>query len=108
MDLVWIDDHPTLHVVDTHTNLSAAVFLQEKSSDNMWNLFLLCWATAHTGYSDKMRLDQESAFTSREFQTLVFSAGIELVYSGVEIHNEIGAGERYQVPLRRIYLKIKE
>lgn len=103
MDLLWIEGHPALHVVDMHTNFSAAVFLQEKSTASIWNAFILCWATAYIGYPDKMRLDQDSVFTSEQFRTLAVSAGIELQYSGVESHNALGAGERYHAPLRRIY-----
>lgn len=108
IDLVWLKGNPALHVVDTHTHFSAAMFINSKSSASVWNTFIKCWAATYVGYPDRIRLDQESAFMSKEFITTAHSAGIELQISGVESHNAIGSGERYHAPLRRIYLKILE
>lgn len=108
IDLLWLNGNPALHVVDTHTHFSAAAFIKSKSSSCVWNTFIQCWAATYIGYPDIIRLDQESAFMSKEFKSLTNSAGIELKISGVESHNAIGPGERYHAPLRHIFLKILE
>ena len=36
IDLVWLKKKPVLHVVDTHTNFSAAIFLPSKSTKDIW------------------------------------------------------------------------
>ena len=93
-------------MVDTHTHFSAAIFIPSKSTKDIWNNFLACWVTAYVGYPDKLRIDQESAFTGKGFTELVQKEGIEIQLSGVQSHNAIGIGERYHAPLRRIFDKI--
>lgn len=107
LDLVWLEGDPALHVLDTHTHLSAAIFLLCKSTKDVWNAFLVCWATVFVGYPDLFKVDQDSVFTSREWRKLSEDAGIGLKVSGVESHNALGVGERYHAPLRRLYLKIR-
>lgn len=41
------------------------------------------------------------------FETLCRLSGIELTLSGVEIHNSVGAGERYPLLLRALYKNVK-
>lgn len=107
LDLMFLDKIPVLHVVDTQTHFSSAVFLHSQSTEAVWHAFLECWATLYTGYPDKMRVDQGSQFTSKRWKELTEMTGIQLCLSGVESHNSIGSGERYHAPLRRIYQKIR-
>lgn len=108
IDPVWLKGKPTLHVVDTHTHFSSAMFIPSKTSEAIWNKFIHCWAATYIGCPDIIRLDQESVFMSKEFASAAKSAGNTLQVSGVESHNAIGPGERYRAPLRRIYNKILE
>ena len=104
LDLMWLDGRPVLHVVDTHTHFSSALFLNGKSTKDVWNAFIICWAALYPGYPDRFRVDQDSIFTSREWAQLSLSAGIDVQLSGVESHNAIGV---YHAPLRQIYSKIR-
>ena len=69
MDLMLIDGNPVLNVVDTHTGYQNAVFIDENTSDNLWDHFLLCWATVYVGYPNRIRLEQETSFKSEEFRS---------------------------------------
>lgn len=46
---MWLDGQPFLHVVDkhvcVHTHFSAAKFLPGKSTKDVCNAFIMCWAT---------------------------------------------------------------
>ena len=106
LDLVFLDGSAALHVVDTRTHFSAAVFLTSQSVDGVWDAFITAWATVYTGYPNVIRADQGSIFTSPRWKKLMDATGITLQLSGIESHNSIGAGERYHAPLRRIYHKI--
>ena len=107
IDLMFLNKQPVLHVVDTQTHFSAAMFLREQSTDAVWNAFLYCWATLYIGYPERLRVDRGSQFISKKFQETCNMTGIRLIYSGVESHNSIEAGERYHDPLLRIYQKIR-
>lgn len=108
MYLILQKENPALHVVDTHTHFSAAIFIPTKSTKDIWNAFIACWASAYVGYPDIFRLDQESAFTGRELFELASSAGFEVKLFGIQSHNAIGVGERYHARLRNILLHICE
>jgi transposase InsO family protein len=95
-----------LHVVDTETNFSAATFLKDESSEEVWAAFLRFWADFYIGFHDIFRVDAGSAFTSRKFRALAESSGVILHYSGAESHNSIGAGETLHSSLRRIFNKL--
>lgn len=43
------------------------------------------------GYANAIRIDQEESFCSDLFKMVKVAQGIELQFSGVEIHNYIGA-----------------
>jgi hypothetical protein len=107
LDIMYLEQSSVLHVVDTQTDFNSGVFLHGKSAEMVWIAFLECWATLYAVYPDKMRTDQGAQFTSPRWKELTDSVGIELVLSVVESHNSIGAGERYQDPLRRIYQKVR-
>ena len=97
-----------LHIVDTSTHFSAAIFVNAHTTEHIWHCFLAAWAAAYTGYPNRVRVDQQSAFTSREFEKLCSDAGIEVQLSGVQSHNALGVGERYHEHLKRIFRKVME
>ena len=94
MDLMYLDRHPVLHVIDLQTNFSSAVFLANSSVETVWNAFLLCWTTIYTGYPEKIKVDQGSVFTSEVFKQLSKNVGLSIDLSGVESHNSLGSGEK--------------
>ena len=102
---MWLDGSPVLHVVDTHTHFSSAIFLNGQSTKDVWNAFIIFWAAVYPGYPDRFRVDRGSISTSKEWHHLSQSARIDVQLSGIESHNAIGVGERYHTPLRQIYLK---
>lgn len=107
IDLMWLVGDPVVHVVDTNTGFQNAVFIENKTSEKIWEHFVHCWASTYVGYPNRIRLDQEMSFISEEFRAEAQLQGIELQFSGIEGHNAIGSGETYNHPLRRIYSKLK-
>ena len=115
MDLVWLPtrqlgpttrNRPTLHIVDAGTRFNAARFLPSQSTNAVWNVFLTCWATMYVGMPTSMLVDQGSVFMSDEWHNACDLNGIEIVPTGTESHNSLGAGEAYHAYLRRTYNKI--
>lgn len=107
IDLLWLEGKPALHVIDTQTAFSNAKFINNKTADGLWQLFVDIWATVYTGYPSVIRLDRETSFDSKIFRRHAARAGITLQFSGIEIHNAIAVGERYHAPLRKIFLTIR-
>jgi hypothetical protein len=106
-DLMYLEKQLVIHVVDTQTHFSSALFLRRETVEMVWYAFLECWATLYPGYPDKIRTDQGTQFKSPRWKELTDATGIELILSGVESHNSIGPGERYHGPLRRIFQKVR-
>jgi hypothetical protein len=107
LDLMYLERLPVLHVVDTQTHFSSAVFLYGETVEEVWYAFLECWVTLYPGYPDKIRTDQGTQFKSPRWKELTDATGIQLILSGVESHNSIVPGERYHASLRRIFQKIR-
>ena len=109
IDLMFIDSEAILHIVDTATRFSAAVFLREygQSVEGIWLAFIEVWRTMYAGYPNRLRADAGSAFTWLRWKSITDFVGITLRISGVESHNSLGVGERYHARLRRFYRKVK-
>ena len=90
IDLMWLNGKPVLHVVDTETGFQNAIFIQDKTAENLWNDFINCWASVYTGFPEIIRLDRETSFTSTAFRENAEGVGVELQFSGIEAHNSIG------------------
>lgn len=56
----------------------------------------------------KMRVDRGSTFTSVNWTHRAEDVGKVMQESRVEAHNALGFRERYNAPLRNIFLKIRE
>jgi hypothetical protein len=106
LDLIYIDGRPVLHVVDTGTTFESATFLDEQSFGSVWNAFLRCWSTMYVGFPTSMLTDQGSVFLSRDWKASCAALGIRLRHTGMESHNSLGTGERFQALLRHIYNKV--
>ena len=112
MDLMFIEGKAILHIVDTATRFSSAIFLDSQgnnygqSVNGVWLAFLEAWCTLYTEFPNRIRTDAGSVFTSPRWREMAESVGIELRISGVEAHNSLGIEERLHAPLRRIFRKI--
>jgi len=105
---MWIEGKAALHVVDKDTCLGAAAFLDEgQTTDAVWETFLRIWVTPFIGYPAEMNVDQGSNLTSARWSALAEAAGIKMRASGIEIHNSLGAGERYHAVLRDLYQRVR-
>lgn len=65
------------------------------------------WVTKYVGFPDYIVVDQGTQFSSHEWESLLRATVICAKASGVEGHNAIGTGERYQSYLSRVYIKVK-
>lgn len=108
VDLMWLQKTPVIHIIDTHTLYQNAEFLQDKSANAIWEVFLRVWVTLFVGFPNTLRLDHESCFDSELFRANSAEVGMKLQFSGVESHNFIGVGEKYHNPLRRVFMKSSE
>ena len=113
MDLMFLDGEAVLHIIDTATRFSASAFLDahgssyDQSVDEIWLAFLEIWCTLYTGYPNRLRVDQGSAFTSDGWRNLADFAGIQLRISDVKAHSSLGIGEKLHDPLRKIFRKVR-
>jgi hypothetical protein len=102
IDLMWIDRNEALHIVDAGTAFIAARFLSGQDVATVWNFFLEAWTTLYTGHPQSILTDHGSVFLAAEWCNACILASTSLRHTGTEIHNSLGAGERFCGPLRRI------
>eukprot|EP00171_Calliarthron_tuberculosum_P005792 IDg5792t1 len=76
LDIMYIDSHPVLHIVDEGTRFSAARFLPSIDVEAIWDTLL----------------------RSR--------ANVEVQATGTESHSSLNIGERYHQPLRSTFRKM--
>lgn len=100
-------DRSVLHVVDKATKFGAAQLLSGESVDNVWAKLDVMWIQTYIGPLDVIATDSCSAFTSREWHTLLRAHGIRAQVAGVEGHNALGESERYHAFLKRIFHKAR-
>lgn len=108
LDLMWIEENPILHVMDTHTHFQSAYVLRSKRAEDIWFAFVEFWAALYVGYAQVIHLGQEASFQSSVFNYHAAANCIELQFSGIESHNSIGPGERYHAPFRSVFLVMRE
>lgn len=107
VDLMYLDGRSVMHIVGKETLFSAAAFTKGERLEDLWRLYSAAWAQAYAGHPQVVHVDQAPQFTSPTWQGLRNSARFELVKSGVESHNALGAGERYNAYLQTIYRKVR-
>ena len=108
MDVFWLDEKPTLQVVDMATLFHAARWLPNMTGQTAWDIFRLCWMDTYIGPPDLLVHDAGTNFASREFQTNAQVMGIRTKIVPVEAHNSVGVVERMHEPLRRAYYAVKQ
>jgi len=107
VDIMFINRKPILHVVDEATPFSAATWLKNSTSSEVWKGLLRCWTHVYLGPPDFLRIDQGSNFVSREFKGLADTSGITVLEAPIECPNSMSHVERYHRPLRKAYEKLK-
>lgn len=93
-------------MVDQATHFSAAAFLKNQSSSEVWKEIQGLWHLVYIGPTDFLMVDQGSNYTSREFMGNLESSGIFLDEAPLEAPGAIGTVESYHEPLRGTYQKI--
>ena len=62
IDVVYIDNRPVLHLVDSATHFIAARFLADMTVKTVWCTIFECWASIYTGLPNRIRVDAGSNF----------------------------------------------
>lgn len=96
-----------LNIVDRYTKLGAATFLSERSSDATWKALVRFLVSTYIGLPDIISADEGPEFRSAEWKNVMTLAGIKFNLSGVETHNAINTGERYEKFLRTTFEKVR-
>ena len=107
VDIMYLDGHPVLHVVDAATSFQAARLVKDMSARHVWEALKMCWIDVYQGPPERIVTDAGKNFTSTEFRQNAAALAIDVEEVPVEAHNSIGKVERYHAPLRRAYQIIK-
>jgi hypothetical protein len=108
VDVLYIENHFILHVIDEIIRFQAAKWLQNISAKHIWNMLRLCWIDVYLSIFDHILTDADKNFASREFCQFVISMTIITKAVFVEAHWSIDVVKRYHVELRRTYQMIFE
>jgi len=106
-DIMFLDEKPVLHIIDTATSFQAARFLRNMTTKETWDTLRLAWIDTYVGPPDTIVSDAGKNFTSAEFKANARIMAIEVEEVPVEAHNSIGKLERYHAPLRRAFNVIR-
>lgn len=107
IDTMFINGKPVLHMVDQATHFSAATFLKNQSSAEVWKAIQHLWNLVYLGPPDTIKVDQGSNYISRELRGELNANGIALEEAPIETPGAIGTVERYHAPLRLAFEKIR-
>jgi hypothetical protein len=103
VDVMYIENHLILHVVDDATRFQTAKWLQNISAKHTWKMLRLC---VYLDLSDYILTDVGKNFASREFRQFAISMTIIIKAVLVEVHWSIDVVKRYHAKLRRTYQMI--
>jgi hypothetical protein len=108
VDVMYIENHFILHVVDNATRFQIAKWLQNISVKHISHMLRLCWIEVYLSLSDHILTDADKNFASREFRQFVISMTIIIKAVFVETHWSIDVVKHYHAELRRAYQMIFE
>ncbi len=108
VDVMYIENHLILHVVDDVTRFQIVKWLQNISVKHIWEMLRLCWIDVYLSSSDHILTDADKNFASREFRQFVISMTIITKAVSVEAHWSIDVMKRYHAELRRAYQMISD
>jgi hypothetical protein len=86
VDVMYIENHFILHVIDDVIRFQAAKWLQNISAKHIWNMLRLCWIDVYLSSSDHILIDVDKNFASREFRQFAISMTIIIKAVLVETH----------------------
>lgn len=89
MNVRWMNGKQIRHIVDLE-KFQNAMFINWKTSHEIWNEFMDWWASLYTGLAEIIRLDWESSFASRELWGSAKDMRIHLQFSGIKAHSPNG------------------
>ncbi len=107
VDVMHLAGKAVLHIVDEATHFSAAQFLRKQSTPEVWKALLRCWTRVYLGPPDFIRVDQGSNLISDEFKGNAQAEGITVLEAPVESPSTMSHVERYHLPLRAAFNKIR-
>lgn len=107
VDTMFIRGRPVIHMVDMATHFSAAAFLRNQSSSEVWKAIQGLWNLVYMGPPDFLMVDQGTNYTSQELRGNLDAHGITLQEAPIETPGAIGTVERYHAPLRAAYERIR-
>lgn len=105
MALLFLNGEAVLHVVDTATHYSGAIFLDAHRANHghcVLLAFFMIWCNISTGYPNRLLTDQGSMFTSERCKNWTDLEGTELRLFGVAPDSSFDIEERYYEPLQRV------
>lgn len=108
IETMFISSKHVLHLVDEGTHFTAAAFLKNHSSSDIWRSITRLWTHVYMVPPDFLSFDQGSAYISQEFKANAAAAGITIEEAPIETPGEIGIVERYHAPLRAAYTKLRQ
>ncbi len=108
VDVMYIENHLILHVVDDVTRFQIVKWLQNISAKHIWEMLRLCWIDVYLNLFDHILIDADKNFASRELRQFVISMTIIIKAVLVEAHWSIDVVKRYHVELRRAYQMISD
>jgi transposase InsO family protein len=96
-----------LHVTNEDSRYGASRFVRCSSLNpttaQLWGTFVQAWALVYIGMPDVVTTDLGTEFTSRDFELALSYHGVKHQFAAVEY--SLGANERDDAVLRRVYLK---
>jgi hypothetical protein len=103
VDVMYIENHLILHVIDEIIRFQAAKWLQNISAKHIWEMLRLCWIDVYLSLFDHILTDADKNFASREFRQFAISMIIIIKAVSMKAHWSIDVVKRYHAELRRAY-----
>jgi hypothetical protein len=96
---MYINSFSLLYVVNEATRFQAARWLQNITSQHVWNTLRTCWIDSYLRPPDIIVYNAGTNFTSQEFQQSAESLAISTKEVPVEAAASMSIVERYHKPL---------
>lgn len=106
MNVMYLDGKSVLHITDEGTRFSAAKFLPDVLTCNVYRIMLEGLVTITTGLSHKFLVVQGSNFGTL-FADMASVGNVTIERTPIQSHKSLGLGERYSEQLRRSFRKLK-
>lgn len=107
LDIMYIDGNPILHIFDSFTRFSVALFLRDVLTKTVSETIIECCSIVYTGLPSWIRINQRSRFQD-SIVTVGRALGVDVAKSGIESHNALGIRERYYHPIRNTFRKLNK